>query len=378
MLANNCPHRGASLFFGRNEEEGLRCVYHGWKFDVSGACVDMPSEPPESNFKSKVRATAYPCIERNGLIWTYMGPRETPPPLPDLEANMVEGPWAIEKVHRECNWVQALEGDIDTSHFGFLHRSLVAQPAPNTFDAYMEGSRSPRFSTLDTEYGTSYGAYRPAEEDSYYWRIAHFLFPCYAMIPTGILGAEIRFRVWLPLDDENTMFLIVTAPRATQAGQSIAGGIGPDRSRPFQEYLPNTTDWLGRFRLAANARNDYRIDREAQRTRSYTGIELGQAILQDQAITESMGPIYDRSTEHLGTTDAMVIRTRQRLMRAAMALRDHGEIPPGVDNPEVYRQRSGGVVLPRAADWWEETRGLRKAFVSHTPEELTAPRTRTS
>ena len=89
LIQNHCPHRGASLFFGRNEEDGLRCVYHGWKFDATGACVDMPSEPAESNFKAKVRARAYPCVERNGVVWAYMGPRPTPPPLPDLEPNML-------------------------------------------------------------------------------------------------------------------------------------------------------------------------------------------------------------------------------------------------------------------------------------------------
>jgi phenylpropionate dioxygenase-like ring-hydroxylating dioxygenase large terminal subunit len=120
LVANACPHRGASMFFGRNEEEGLRCVYHGWKFDVTGACVDMPSEPAESNFKNKVRTRAYPTSERNGIIWAYMGPREVPPPLPDLEANMIEGS-NVSTVQRRCNWMQALEGDIDTIHFMFLH-----------------------------------------------------------------------------------------------------------------------------------------------------------------------------------------------------------------------------------------------------------------
>jgi phthalate 4,5-dioxygenase len=101
LLQNACPHRGASLFFGRNEENGLRCVYHGWKFDVSGACVDMPSEPSESNFKAKVRAKAYPCIERGGIVWTYMGNRPVPPPMPELEANMApEGSYAVYTVYR--------------------------------------------------------------------------------------------------------------------------------------------------------------------------------------------------------------------------------------------------------------------------------------
>src|SRR5690348_8075522 len=122
LIQNNCPHRGASLFFGRNEESGLRCVYHGWKFDVAGNCVDMPNEPAESDFKHKVKATAYPCKERNGIVWTYMGPRSDPPPLPDLEPNMLpEAELHTGAIQRECNWLQALEGDIDTSHLGFLH-----------------------------------------------------------------------------------------------------------------------------------------------------------------------------------------------------------------------------------------------------------------
>ena len=119
LVANNCPHRGASLFFGRNEEAGLRCVYHGWKFDVAGNCIDMPNEPAESDFKSKIKAVAYPCQERGGIVWTYMGPRKDPPPLPDLEANAMEGATAT-AFQLECNWLQILEGDIDTTHVGFL------------------------------------------------------------------------------------------------------------------------------------------------------------------------------------------------------------------------------------------------------------------
>src|SRR5215472_6690368 len=126
LMAHNCPHRGASLFFGRNEQEGLRCVYHGWKFDCDGVCVDMPNEPSENSFKSKIRATTYPCAERNGIVWTYLGPRPVPPPLPDIEPNMLpDGQCAVMKVLRECNWFQALEGDIDTSHLGFLHLGAV-------------------------------------------------------------------------------------------------------------------------------------------------------------------------------------------------------------------------------------------------------------
>src|SRR5579862_2201384 len=140
LLANHCPHRGASLFFGRNEECGLRCVYHGWKFDVTGRCVDMPNEPPESNFKDKVRATAYPCRERGGVVWAYMGPREEPPALPDLEPNMLaEEESYIGPIFQDCNWLQALEGDIDTSHVSFLHggTTKLEETTPGTFQHYM-------------------------------------------------------------------------------------------------------------------------------------------------------------------------------------------------------------------------------------------------
>ena len=126
VMDHRCPHRLASLFFGRNEQDGLRCVYHGWQFKPDGRCVDMPSEPAESDFKNKVRADAYPTRERGGLVWVYMGPNAEPPPLPDLEANLLaEGERTLRPVMRECNWLQALEGDIDTSHFGFLHLGSV-------------------------------------------------------------------------------------------------------------------------------------------------------------------------------------------------------------------------------------------------------------
>jgi nitrite reductase/ring-hydroxylating ferredoxin subunit len=384
LIQNHCPHRGASLFFGRNEAEGLRCAYHGWKFDGTGACVDMPNEPEESSFRSKVRARAYPCVERNDVVWAYMGPRATPPPLPELEPNLLpRGEYAVQKVLRECNWFQALEGDIDTSHLGFLHLGAVRpeHTRPGTFDRYLVADRAPRYEVVDTEFGTSYGAYRPAEADTYYWRIAHFLFPFYAMIPTGILGTQVLVRAWVPADDDHVMFWSLSAPRS-RAGAAATGGASGltaggrsvaaagARAGGF-EFLPDTTDWLGRFRLAQNRDNDYLIDREAQRTESFTGIAgIHQ---QDQAVTESMGPIYDRTQEHLGSSDAMVIRTRRRAINAARALRDQGVTPPGVDDPAVYRQRSGGVILPRGADWLEATRDMRRAPAGPSPSDVVAP-----
>jgi hypothetical protein len=276
--------------------------------------------------------------------------------------------------------MQALEGDIDTVHFAFLHMGhlTLGDTYEGNFLHYQIKDRAPRYAVTDTEFGTCYGAYRPAEADTSYWRLANFLFPFYTQIPPGTLAVNRGFRAWVPMDDEHTMFFGISAPPA--------GGVTvfPERSkrqdvearrvssqRPglgTTEMLPDTTDWYGRSRPKADASNDYLLDREkVQRGESYTG--LPSVVLEDQAITESMGPIYDRSQEHLGTSDIMIIRTRLRLIRAAQALRDKGEIPPGVDHPEFYRQRSGGVILPRSVDWFEATRDLRRAFVEY-PEEF--------
>jgi len=365
ILRANCPHRGASLFFGRNEEHGLRCVYHGWKFDVTGRCVDMPNEPSESNFKDKVQAVGYPCQERGGVIWTYMGTRAPAPPLPDIEANMLPAEKTnVAMALRECNWLQGLEGDIDTSHLQFLHYGSIPGEAVErgTFSQYGLSDRAPRMAVTDTEYGTMYGARRPAGEDAYYWRIASFLFPFFTMIPTGLLGYQIVTRAWVPVDDEHMMFVSMSArDRAPQAN-----AVNPRAAMRFQ---PNSSDWVGRWRLTQTRENDYLIDREKQRRmESFTGIEGIHT--QDQAITESMGGIYDRSQEHLATSDSMIIRTRRRLLEIVRA-HQAGTPAPGADDPTIYGQRSGGVILPRNADWIEATRELRKAFVEH-PELDTA------
>jgi phthalate 4,5-dioxygenase len=369
LIAKNCPHRGASLFFGRNEEDGLRCVYHGWKFDVAGRCVDMPNEPAESNFKDKVHARAYPTQERNGVVWVYMGPREIPPPLPNLEPNLRPGTQVSISL-RECNYMQALEGDIDTSHLGFLHMGSVSpeQTKPGSFNYYTVKDRSPRYEVVDTEFGTMYGAYRPTDDDRVYWRLAAFLFPFYTIIPTGVLGLKVGVRPWVPADDTHTWVWGINDPAAFGVG--VGGGGIAAGARSNVDFLPNTTDWLGRWRYVQNSSNDYLLDPVAQKTNSFTGIAgINQ---QDQAITESMGPIMNRPAEHLGTADVMIIRTRQRIMRAAEALRDQSVTPPGVDNPDVYGVRMGGTFLPKGANWIESTAELRKAFVEHPELETQA------
>jgi phenylpropionate dioxygenase-like ring-hydroxylating dioxygenase large terminal subunit len=370
LIQDACPHRGASLFFGRNEEEGLRCVYHGWKFDVSGACVDMPSEPAESNFKNKVRGRAYPCRERNGIIWAYMGPREVPPPLPDIEANLLcEGPHQISILHRPCNWMQGLEGEMDTVHAALLHFGAVRpeDTQPGTFEYYHYRQRDAKFATVDTDYGAANGAYRPAEADTHYWRVTQILFPFYHMIPGGRIGEGIRIGAYVPTDDYHHMqweigvFKPNGEPMNSRDGARAApvtGGTSRDTT-----WVPNTTDWHGRFNIDQTMANDYQIDRENQRSwKTFTGIRGIRQ--QDMAMTESMGPIMDRTNEHLGTTDAFIIRVRRKLIAEAKALAANGSVPFRVDHPEVYRQRSGEMVIPRAQDWWDAYTQMRERFNS--------------
>jgi len=360
LIQNACPHRGASMFFGRNEEEGLRCVYHGWKFDVTGACLEMPSEPAESNFKNKVRTVAYQTRERGGVIWAFMGSQTDVPDLPQLEGNMQpEGQSYIYNLFCEGNFMQNWEGDMDTVHAAFLHGTFTPRQnlTPGSVQYYVEQNKAPRFSVLDTEWGTSYGAYRPAGEDSYYWRVSHILFPFYSMIPFGTMGLSVFWRAYVPIDDEHTMMWTQIAGEDFEKRiAGLSGGLN---------WLPSTSDWLGRYRLTQNQHNDFLMDREVQKSgTSYTGIP-GGARPEDMAMTWSMGPIYDRSHEHLGTTDALIIRTRRRVLNAAKALRDNGTPPPASLDPATYAQRSGQVVLPRTADWWEETRDLRRGFAEH-------------
>jgi phenylpropionate dioxygenase-like ring-hydroxylating dioxygenase large terminal subunit len=371
------------MFFGRNEEEGLRCVYHGWKFDVSGVCVDMPSEPPESNFKNKVRTTACPCVERNGIIFTYMGPRQVLPPLPDLLPNL-DDECRVDKTLRECNFVQALEGDIDTVHLGFLHAGhrRVEDASPGSESYYTLKTRNVSLEVIETPIGTTYGGYRPAEETTDYWRIASFQLPFYTMDPTGLLGKKTAGKAWVPVDDDHIFLWNFTSPtRGAVEGPGVGGLLGQTwtvQNRPqtgFQGagYLPETTDWVGRFRLIQDAANDYLIDRDAQaKMESWTGIP--GILEQDKAMTESMGPVYDRSHEHLGTTDEMVIRTRRRLINAAKAFERTRQPPEGVDQPQLYRQRSGCVLLPRGVSALEACADLifGRSLDVEAPDQMAA------
>ena len=350
LLKEFCPHRRASLFYGRNEEEGLRCAYHGWKFDTEGRCTDMMSEPADSNFANKVETTAYPTQEGGGFVWAYMGPVELKPPMPELEYLKVpENQRSTRKVQYESNFVQVIEGEIDTVHASILHSKLDAlEKAPTATTAggrYSYRDRAARFHVEDTDGGILIGAKRNAEEDSYYWRISRWLFPWITMIPREPKGSA-RSGLIVPIDDENCWFFLVRwDPYKPLEGEYTEA--------PRDGMIPGT--WLGK----ANKSNHYMIDRQVQNTETFSGIPDRMGRAQDAAMTDSMGAIVDRTEEHLGTTDAAIIRMRRRLIQGANDLQE-GIEPYAASHPEVFKVRSGGAVLPRDvyfkddADVWDD------------------------
>ena len=186
IFDHRCPHRCASLFFGRNEKDGLRCVYHGWKFDAEGNCLEMPNLPEDQRFESKVKATAYRTTERAGLVYVYMGAREVAPPLPDIEATLCPPEYAQTVLtQRDCNWMQALEGDIDTSHSGFLHTGSVDPDdlEPGQVSRFSITQKSPRILVQEMPYGAMYTAERAADPGFNYHRMAHFIMPFWVAYP---------------------------------------------------------------------------------------------------------------------------------------------------------------------------------------------------
>ena len=361
VFSETCPHRGTSLFYGRNEENGLRCIYHGWKFDVSGQCVDMPNEPDGSNFKHKARAWAYRGAIHGGVVWAYLGEGD-PPGLPQFEWALVPAEQRqFSLALRSCNWMQGLEGDIDSSHLFFLHGRLDPNQ-PGSLGVWHR-DKHPRLEIIPTTYGVVYGADREEDAETTYWRITQFLFPIFAFFPARPEGV-VPGHIWVPMDDHHTMAWTVSWHPTRRVESQQFGVLGP-AVHPAGELLPDTAGPLGRFRPRANKSNDYEIDRNAQRAQSFTGIST--VFLQDQAATESMGPIQNRTIEHLGTSDAMIIQVRRRLLGAAKALRYDDVTPPCVENPEWYRVRSAVGTLPKGESWYDHMREWLYAETDEPP-----------
>jgi phenylpropionate dioxygenase-like ring-hydroxylating dioxygenase large terminal subunit len=340
LIDEFCAHRGVSLWFGRNEESGLRCPYHGWKYDVTGQCVDVPSEPAENGFCRKVKLTSYPLVERGGILWAYMGDPAKQPPLPEFEVLTVPPEQRfITKRTQECNWLQALEGGIDSSHVSFLHSGGLKH------DPLFKGTKGneynlkdlkPVFEVVESAGGLYVGARRNAENGHYYWRITPWVMPNFTMIaPRG--GHSVHGHWWVPVDDETCWTWSFDYHPIRQLRPDEVAAM-KDGKGVHVRYVPGT------FRPEANKDNDYLIDRAAQKAGlTYSGVD-GIA-MQDASLQESMGPIVDRTKENLVSTDNGIIMARMRLIRAAKALAEKGTLPPGL-TAEHQRVRSAAIVLP--------------------------------
>ncbi len=350
LIDRYCPHRRVELFFGRNEECGLRCVYHGWKFDAEGNTVDMPNEPDESTFKHKVKIKAYPTWEAAGVVWTYMGPKEDMPPKPDYEwlrapSNYVH----VSKTYEDCNWVQGLEGGIDTSHSSFVHNENI-----HDTNALRAKCKNPKLEVEKSPSGFAYVGIRDLKEAGVYIRGYQFIMPAQQM-----RGAMVKWKtgdqeefpsiaghIWVPINDEATWvfnFIYSGSPEIPFTEEFVLEhetqfGRGPD------DVLPG-------YRLKRNPSNDYLIDRDLQRNKTFTGITGINT--QDYALQETAErPFVDRSLERLGTADTAIITARQLLLEAATQLENGDKNLRGLD-PTTHSQVRGCDKLfpPGNIDW---------------------------
>ncbi|PYN55147.1 MAG: (2Fe-2S)-binding protein [Candidatus Rokuibacteriota bacterium] len=344
LLDEFCPHRRASLFFGRNEECGLRCVYHGWKFDVEGRCVDMMNEPAELSFKQKIGITSYPMVEAGGILWAYMGPPALRPPLPQFAWTRTPATHLdVSKVIQESNWLQGVEGGIDTSHAPILHRVISTdsnRPGIAPKSPFARGA-APYIVVDLTDYGFHYAGIRRLDAAEVHIRTYHYVMPFHQIRPSRTESGSdsVAGHIWVPRDDNTTMVF---------NWEYSLGAPLTDKDR-LQRGLGNGPLDVDQatFCSIRNKRNNYLLDRQVQKTETFTGIEGINT--QDRATQEGMGPIVDRSKEHLGPADKPIIQARRLLQQAVKTVQDGGT-PRGV-GPSYYAVRAGEGVLPRDADW---------------------------
>lgn len=339
LLESRCPHRHANLYWGRNEEDGLRCVYHGWKFGLDGACMDMPAEPADSSYKDRVKAVAYPTHEAGGIVWAYLGPQEVQPEFPDLEwTSMPADALYVTKRFQRCNYFQNVEGELDTAHVQFLHRELNKN---HTFtpQKVFDQAENPEYTIAETPVGMLAIAQRGLPDGSNYWRITPFCMPSFTTVPT-MPGNRYTFTAAVPIDDTSMWGFTVSWAADRPLTQDE---LEHDRSG-MRLHVSTHPD----FTPIANMDNDYLRDFDAMATENFTGIMGIRS--QDLPVQEDQdGPICQRHEEHLGTTDRAIVAARRLLLRTAKALAK-GVEPTQPQQAAAYRQRSfageGGADVP--------------------------------
>jgi phenylpropionate dioxygenase-like ring-hydroxylating dioxygenase large terminal subunit len=364
LVDQACAHRGAPLVFGRNEEGGLRCVYHGWKFSVDGRCQEMPAEPDNSPMLKKVRLKAYPVKERNGVLWTYLGPDADPPPLPSVEWNLVPP----ENVHvsmrvQECNWLQALEGEIDSAHAAILHGRVDAGGA---IDEWKQAADlQPKFEVVQHDAGMHIASRRKIDGDRNYVRVNQFLMPFWTLVPPFSEFPELSGHAWVPIDDEHTLCIMFSyhpaqpfyektrklfkeGHKGRETGHHSEGAY---EKRAVTE--PYHTYW-SRF----NRANAYGFS-EALQEKYNAG--LPGLWLQDAACQSGVTPIYDRTKEKLGTSDSGVARTRRVLLEAVKELAAEEARPVSTRDPDLFLVRAISITIPAGADWMAHGKDFMRA-----------------
>ena len=316
LLDEHCPHRGSSLALGANEDCGLRCLFHGWKFDVNGQCLDTPAEPENSKLANAMKVKAYPTRVAGGMVWTYMGPKEKEPPFPHFPwFDMPEGHCEAFRVIYECNYSQALEGAVDSSHAGILHRSVPWSQEPRWPH---EQDLRPKLEVEFTRYGMRYCAVRNADENTKNARMTQVPLPFYTFIPPdGPKAPEFRrtrrlINVFVPRDDYSTwhvQFFYDENQTIDRAHRHAESGVQYDEN----------------FFKTNGASVWYNQDREMMKTTNLSGI-TGVA-LEDHAVSETMGAIADRTKEHLGRSDMAVVAFRRMMLKAVRRFQETGEVP---------------------------------------------------
>ncbi|MPZ12978.1 MAG: Rieske 2Fe-2S domain-containing protein [Chloroflexi bacterium] len=350
LLQEHCPHRSASLALARNEDGGLRCIYHGWKYDAAGRCVDTPTEPATSTLSGRVRAVAYPTREVAGVVWAYLGPPEKRPVFPDFPwLKLPPAQYHAFKILEECNYAQALEGGLDHTHAAILHR-----PRPWGLidpDRVVERELAAQQHIQPTRYGFRYAAVRPAGPESQLIRIINFVAPFWTTVPRDGYGASDQagdriVNAWVPRDDVSTWHF--------QYYFDPGGPVNvPWRIRVGGHQVD------ARYRKVRNLDNWYLQDREAMKAQNMSGLE--GVVTQDHAVNETQGPILDRAVEHLGPSDLGVIAMRRSMLDAVRACMAGGD-PPGLNPAVPYDQLAAATALAPASVRWQDAAPLDPDF----------------
>ncbi|MGH7874054.1 MAG: Rieske 2Fe-2S domain-containing protein [Candidatus Binatia bacterium] len=357
LIGEHCAHRGTSLFFARNEECGLRCVYHGWKYDVEGNVLETPAEPAGSDFGKKLRHSAYPTHEANGVIYAYLGAREQMPLFPNYEWTQVPMAYTyVTKCLLECNYLQGLEGECDSSHLSFLHRALTNERNQPLY----KSDTSPFYETEETDFGVRLIATRNFD-GQHYVRFSAFVMPVYGCVPAGRPTNEVEgyeIHTYVPADDTHCWRYDIGFRRDR--------AVREDEIHRRKQINPD-------FSKVRNARNNYLQDRQKQKTINFTGIE--DFLNHDACATESMGAIFDRTKEHLGISDKAVIAVRKYLLTAVKGLQNGAEPPHLVRDPEKNwfpHIDCFAHMVPRHVAWRERFGFFTASAVKENPAAYTA------